>query len=212
MIKPFVQNASVTLTSTANAGSTYSFIINGSVVATNATGIYTTTAITTNTTVAIMETNSNGCQFTTPTQNITVSPIPSGTLNSNPNPANVCAGSSITFTATAIAGDYYEFFADNISQGPASLSNTFTSSSLTNGQVVTVTVTNTSGCSKTFNPISVTVYQLPSGTITVTENSGTNSNDNIICAGDNVKFTATPAGTHLLFILKTQPQFYKMEL
>ena len=55
-------NASVTLTTPANAGSTYSFIINGSTVSTGTSNTYTTTAIATTSTVAIMETNSNGCR------------------------------------------------------------------------------------------------------------------------------------------------------
>ncbi len=180
-------NAPFTLTATPNdAGATYSFIINGTTVSSGSSNTYTTTAITTNSTVAIMETNSNGCQFTTATQNITVSPVPSGTLS--PASVSVCPATSVTFTATAIAGATYQFFVSSVSQGAASASNTFTTSSLTNGQVVTVMVTNASGCSATFNAVPVTVNPSPTGILNALENSGT-QNDNSICSGAPVTFT-----------------------
>ena len=51
------------------------------------------------------------------------------------------------------------------------------------------------GCTKTLTGPSrtVTVNPLPTGTLTATETSGTTPNDNIICSGDAVTFTA-PSG------------------
>src|SRR5262249_1901337 len=69
-------------------------------------------------------------------------------------------------------------------------SNTFSTTTLTNGASVTVDVTNSSGCSSTFGPVVITVFAIPAGTLTAAENSGI-PNNNIICPGANVTFTAT---------------------
>jgi hypothetical protein len=70
--------------------------------------------------------------------------------------------------------------------------NSFSSTSLTDGDIVTVDVINSDGCLSTFGPVEITVNDVPSGTITVSEISGIANDDGIICAGDNVTFTATP--------------------
>ena len=54
--------------------------------------------------------------------------------------------------------------------------------------MVTVIASNASGCSAPFNSIVVTVNALPTGTLSVTENSGL-PNDNSICPGAPVTFT-----------------------
>ncbi len=85
----------------------------------------------------------------------------------------ICEGESVTFTGSG--GTMYEFFVDNISQGSASTTNTFTTSSLTNGQKVKVTVSNGSGCSATSGEITITVNTLPTvtcpGNISVCSNA-----------------------------------------
>src|SRR5690606_31209031 len=70
-----------------------------------------------------------------------------------------------------------------------------------NGDVVTVDVTHPSSCVTQFNPITITVDPLPTGSLTAVENSGTAANDNIICAGDEVTFTATPGFAHYVFMV-----------
>jgi hypothetical protein len=59
----------------------------------------------------------------------------------------------------------FEFFVNGTSQGTASAINTFTSSSITNGQVVSVEVTNGAGCSKS-DSITVTVNSPTSSSVT----------------------------------------------
>ncbi len=66
----------------------------------------------------------------------------------------------------------------------------FNTTTLDNGDKVTLEVTGAGGCNKTFGPITITVTPLPIATLTATENSG-GINDNKICFGSNVKFTAT---------------------
>ena len=68
---------------------------------------------------------------------------------------------------------------------------------LNNSDVVSVEVFNSLSCSTFFNTITMTVNPLPTPTLTATENSGT-PNNNIICAGANVTFTAT-GGTNYNF-------------
>ena len=179
-------NDPVTLTTPANAGSTYSFIINGTTVSTGTSNTYTTAAIATTSTVAIMETNSNGCEATTANQTITVSPVPSGTLAVSPG-ASFCAGTTVIFTATAGTGNTYNFKVGSTSV-QNNTSNTYTTTTLANGDIVTVVVTNASGCSATFNAIAVTVNPPPTGTLNAFENSGA-QNDNSICANAPVTFT-----------------------
>ena len=94
----------------------------------------------------------------------------------------------ITFTATG--GTSYQFRVNGTIAQAFSGSNTFISSTLANGDVVTVDVSN-GNCSTAYSPgIPVTIKPLPVGTLTATENSGT-PNDNIICANAPVTFTAT---------------------
>ena len=55
--------------------------------------------------------------------------------------ATICAGDNVTFTATAGAATY-EFKVDGVTVQDRSASNTYSNTALTNGQVVTVIVTN----------------------------------------------------------------------
>ncbi|MFK7948242.1 MAG: LamG-like jellyroll fold domain-containing protein, partial [Saprospiraceae bacterium] len=80
-------------------------------------------------------------------------------LSSDKTNDEICAGETITFTATG--GTTYEFFVDNVSQGAASATTTFASSPLTNGQVVTVQVTYAKGSLATSPGVTITVNPLP---------------------------------------------------
>jgi hypothetical protein len=108
--------------------------------------------------------------------------------------ATICAGVATTFTATPVNGGaapLYEWFVNGVSQGVPALSSTFTSSTLTNGQVVTCRMTsNASNCPLPLKPISAgtTVTVNPSFPVSValSANPGTS-----VCAGP-VLFTAIP--------------------
>ncbi|MFI5423068.1 MAG: Ig domain-containing protein, partial [Nitrososphaerales archaeon] len=131
-----------------------------------------------------------------------MNPVPTGSLSSSPVSAKICAGDNITFTATS-GFTSYEFFVNSVSQGvqTGTSNNIFSSTTLTNPSVVKVTATNSSGCSADFNAIPVTVNPLPTGSIVTTENSGT-ANDDLICSGENVTFTATSGFTNYKFYLR----------
>lgn len=123
------------------------------------------------------------------------------TINVNPNlPASVvintsattiCAGTSVTFTATPTNGGTipaYQWKINGINAGTNS--STFTSSTLTNGQVVTVVLTSNATCA-TSNPATsagITMTVNPNLPVSVSISSTATT----ICAGANVTFTATP--------------------
>lgn len=124
-----------------------------------------------------------GCN-TSESTTLTVEAIPDVNLTSSDADNEICQGDAVIFTAD---GTYtnYEFFINGGSvQNGAS--NTYNTSALNNGDVVSVTATNLSGCTNTSNSsITMTVNALPSVTLTSSDA------DNIICTGTSVTFTAT---------------------
>src|SRR6185437_10936940 len=69
------------------------------------------------------------------------------------------------------------------------------------GNVVTVDVTGSNGCTTTFGPITMQVNALPTGNLSIEETSGLANNDGIICAGATVVFTATSGFSNYNFLL-----------
>ncbi|OYX84775.1 MAG: hypothetical protein B7Y83_07105 [Flavobacteriales bacterium 32-34-25] len=95
------------------------------------------------------------------------------TLSSNDADNSFCAGTSVMFTAGG--GTSYNFKVNGVSVQNGT-STTYTTSTLTNGQVVTVVVSNSS-CSVTSSGITNIVNALPSAGLT------SNDADNIFCSG-----------------------------
>jgi trimeric autotransporter adhesin len=111
---------------------------------------------------------------------LTMNLLPTPTLTSSDEDNIFCAGTSVIFAAGGGTG--FNFRAGGISvQNGASA--TYTTSTLTNGQVVDVIVTNAPGCTATSAAITNTVNALPVPTLTSSDA------DNIICAGTSVTFT-----------------------
>ncbi len=196
------ESITFTAATTGNpAGSIYTFTVDGSPVLSSTSNTYTTNSITNGQVVAVTVTTPSpaNCPATSTGITMTVNPLPTGTLSSSDGDNQICFGSSITFTATA-GFTSYEFFVDGTSQGTSG-SNTFTTSTLSTGlRSVGVRITNSNGCYKDLTPLAVTVHALPSGSVVVTENSGT-PNNNIICAGSNVTFTAPSGNSNYKFYL-----------
>ncbi len=109
-------------------------------------------------------------------------------LTSGSNPT--CANNSLTFTAAPTNGGTAPTYQWLVDGGNAGTGSTFTTSSLTNGQVVTCVMTsNLSGVTgnpATSNAISVTVNSLQTPSVAIV------SNDTTICPNQSVTFTATP--------------------
>lgn len=124
--------------------------------------------------------------------NATVTCIPSVTITADPATA-ICPGSSVTFTATPTNGGTaptYQWF-NGLAAINGATGSTYTTSTLANGDAISVVLTSNDVCAAgaiaTSNTIVMNVNpQLPVS-VSVTANPG-----NIICEGTTVTFTATP--------------------
>jgi len=130
----------------------------------------------------------NICQTVTVTNNVT----PAVTIAAS-TATTICAGTQVTFTATPVNGGAtptYQWFVNGISQGAASVTNTFTYTPL-NGQSVTCTMTTSLPCNTTptanSNALVFTVNPVVNPTVTINAAPA-----GAICAGTSVTFTAVP--------------------
>lgn len=182
-------------TLTATAGfSNYQFWVNGSDVQNSASNVYAYDQFTNPSIISVTATDGAGCAVSSSNQIISVNELPVGTLqifeqSGVDNDAIICSGTSVQFEATAGYSQY--LFMINGSPVQNGASNVFTTSSLNNGEVVSVEVTSDAGCSSIFNTFTLVVNAVPVVTLNATETSGNYANDEAICAGDLVNFTAT---------------------
>lgn len=106
----------------------------------------------------------------------------SNTFLLNGSFSNFVAGT----TGIPASSGTYQFFVNNASQGAASTTSTFSSTSLANNDVVKVTITDANGCTSDAS-VTVTVNPLPTVTL------ASDDSDNRICLGSSITFTATSA-------------------
>ena len=188
----------VTFTATpVNGGVTpsYQWYINGSPVGTNS-ATYSSTSLSSGNIVSCVMTSSTACASGSPaTSNniiMTINPnVPAMVSIAGSPSGTICAGTSVTFTATPINGGTtptYQWYVNGVSVGTGS---TYSSSALSNADAVTSVMTSNASCvtgnpatSNVINmsvnpsmPVSVSIAALPSTTI---------------CSGTNVTFNATP--------------------
>ncbi|MFV8388028.1 PKD-like domain-containing protein [Flavobacterium sp. LB1P71] len=191
---------SVTFTATPTNGGTtpaYQWKVNGVNVGTN-NNTFTTTTLTNGQIVTVVLTSNATCPTSNPaTSNgitMTVNPNLPVSVNIAATATTICDGTSVTFTATPTNGGTtpaYQWKVNGVNAGTNS--NTFTTTTLTNGQVVTVVLTsNTTPCATgnpaTSNSISITVNSLVTPFVSITSTSTS------ICSsvGTSVTFTASP--------------------
>ncbi|WP_143524998.1 gliding motility-associated C-terminal domain-containing protein [Labilibacter marinus] len=103
----------------------------------------------------------------------------------------ICENEEVVFTGTG--GVNYNFFVDGLSQQDGA-SDEFRTSTLTNGQNVSLEITDAFGCTATHGGIVVTVNLIPIPTLISSDV------DNIICATDEVTYTAGGGDTYEWFI------------
>ncbi|MEO7047664.1 MAG: DUF2341 domain-containing protein, partial [Ferruginibacter sp.] len=174
----------------------YNFTINGSSKQSGNSNSFLTSALKNGDVVEVIITN-KGCSVTLKAPAVTINAYPTGTFDATEasglvaNDNIICQGAQVSFSFDP-GFINYKF----ILNGSIILQNNATSfvntNSLNNNDYVTVEVTGAGGCTKTFGPITIQVKDLPTGNLDVHETSGT-VDDNKICIGENVKFTA-PAG------------------
>ncbi len=144
--------------------------------------------------VYIITPSANGCEGSPFTYTVTVNTLPAAGLSSNDADNTICAGDPVTFTATG--GISYEFFVDGISQGAPDATSTFTTSSLSNGQAVTVRAIGSNSCFAISDGISTTVNDLPVDRTVVAEASA-------VCIGNGTNIiveSSFPTTTYQLRI------------
>jgi hypothetical protein len=191
--------ASVTFTATpTNGGSSpsYQWRVNGSNVGTNSP-TYITNSLTNGAVVSVIMTSNSPCATpTTDTSNLltmTVNPVlvPDVTISANPGTV-ICSGTSVTFTASPTNGGSspsYQWRVNGVNTGTNS--NTFTSSTLISGNVVSVIMTTNAICpsknADTSNNLTMSVTPTVVPVVTINASPG-----NSVCTGTPVTFTATP--------------------
>jgi hypothetical protein len=103
---------------------------------------------------------------------MTINPLPSATISLAAGSLNpVCVNENVTFDASTDFGDTYQF---NINETPVpgATGTTFTSNTLSNGDIITVLITNSAtGCSQLSNQIVMTVNPLPTAGLNVIQGS-----------------------------------------
>lgn len=200
---PSCPGTSLTFTATpTNGGSspTYQWQVNGSNVGTNSP-TYTSSSLTNGQIVScIMTSNMVGVTGNPATSNsitVTVNPVvtPSVVIAQTTGTNPSCAGNSVQFTATPTNGGSapsYQWKVNGVNAGTNSP--TFTTSTLTNGQIVSCVMTSNANCATTTtatsNSLTMIINAVGNHTVTIAQTGGNNP----ACPGENVTYTATVSG------------------
>jgi len=180
------------VTFTGSGATAYEFFVNG--VSAQGPSVTSTFDINTlvNGDVVTVEGQTNNCINTTAPNNMTVVPLPTVTLLSSDPNDTICSGESVTFTAGGAT--QYEFFVGGVSQGAPSVINTFTTTTILNGQTVSV-VGYSNNCSAAGNN-DYTFYVKPAPTVSLFSSDF----DNSITQCEEVTFTALGASEYEFFV------------
>lgn len=188
---------SVTFTATPTHGGslpTYQWKVNGANVG-SGSATYSSSSLANGDLVeVVMTSNANCASATTATSNqismVVSSPVtPTVSITESAN--NICSGTSVTFTATPSSGGSSPSYQWKVNgSNVAGTGNTYTSTTLTNGDAVSVVLTSSMACvtspTVTSNSISMIVNNSVTPSVTVT------ASVNSICPGESVTFTANP--------------------
>ena len=201
---PSVGTLSGTQTVCVGATTTFSSTESGESWTSGSTGVATInsstgviTGVSAGTAIITYTFSGNGvCENATATRTVTVTPtfIASVSIASSDVDNTICPGTSVTFTATPTNGGTSPSYQWKLngSTNVGSNSPTFITTALANNDLVTVEMTSNETCvtssPATSNSISTTVdSNLPASVSIISSD-----NDNTICSGSNVVFTATP--------------------
>jgi len=136
------------VTFTATGGDTYEFLVNNlSQQGPSASTTFSSITLNHADQVTVVATNANGCVDTAGIITMIVDTIPLATLVSDAMNNAVGIGQPVTFSAGG--GTAYQFFVNNLPQGAASATATFTTSTLSHLDTIIVEVTDGNTCSDT---------------------------------------------------------------
>jgi N-acetylneuraminic acid mutarotase len=190
--------AQVSFTATPVNGGTpaYQWKVNNSNVGTNSNTFQSSTLANNDVVVCVMTSNAACAQpasATSTSVTMTVNPIPIPSVSVSANPGNtICAGTLTTFTATPTNGGStpaYQWKVNNVNAGTNS--NIFSSSSLSNSDVVVCELTSNATCASPATVSSTGITMTVNPNLTPSVSIGA-SPSTTICAGTAVTFTATP--------------------
>jgi autotransporter-associated beta strand protein len=194
---PVCSGVSVTFTATpVNGGTspTYQWKVNGINAGTNS-ATFSSAALNNNDVVSCSLTSNVTCVSGNPaTSNaviMIVNPILPVSVSISPSANPICSGSSVTFTATPVNGGAspsYQWKVNGTNVGTNL--NTYSSSALSNGDIVTCVVTSNATCPSgnpaTSNAVTMTVTANLPVSVSISASS------NPVCSGVPVTFTAIP--------------------
>ena len=197
-INNICSGTSVTFTANATNGGTtpaYNFYVNGSSVQNGSSNTYTSSTLHNADSVWVVLTSNASCLSTTTATStkvhmiVTNSAAPGASINASQS--TICAGSPVTFTATATNGGsapVYNFYRNGSSVQNGS-SNTYLTSTLNNNDSVWVVITSNASCvspaTATSNKIHITVNAVVVPSITISTTSTT------VCTNSSVTFNTT---------------------
>jgi gliding motility-associated-like protein len=133
---------------------------------------------------------SGGCGTVNATGTVTVTPNVTASVSITSSATNVCPGTTLDFTATPTNGGttpIYQWQVNGNNDGTNSV--TFSSSTLNDGDIVKVIMTSNANCVIS-SPATSNEITLTSGIVTASVSIIADNNP--VCAGTNVTFTATP--------------------
>ena len=145
----------ITLNGTGGAvGDTYHWTIGGTVTATGSTYNAAPGSIANGATIELYIVSSGGCTSTVVTEVINLVDPPTITMDSDAPGDTICAGESISITATDTSNPAgpatYTFLLNGIAAAPAEVvGNVYTTTNIVSQSIVTVIIENAAGCTET---------------------------------------------------------------
>lgn len=183
------------ITYTGTGGALYEFFINGNIEGSiSIVDSIVLSNLLAGDVVSVIVQNANGCQSESTMAPIALNPTPNVVLSSTQVDQAICIGETVTFIGNG--SDDYEFFINGISQDPASAVNSFTSSSIADGDIISL-IGSSLGCQAAGTDLLFSVFEYP--TVTLTNNS-----DLSLCANELTDLTAS-GGTSYQFLINGIP-------
>ena len=191
------EGAPVTFTATpTNGGSSpsYQWLVDGNNVGSGG-NTFTTSSLEDGQTVTVILTSNETCRTedTATIKGITtkVNPNLEPSVTIDPSDTDFCAGDEVIYTAVPVNGGLSPTYQWKVGSTVVGSGDTFTSSSLTNGQSITVTLTSSETCVTSTTAVSEPVITSVNENLVPSVSIVSDDPNNIICSGNSITFTAT---------------------